>query len=119
MRGSLPFPFSVCSKQTENAVSVSSFCVCVFIYIYIYIYTYIYIYIYSIFISYYFKQIIESGSPAIFLNPFTVCSSCKWKFFVGPFVDKETNGIYSFANGLNTLNGLVDLCRYIIEDRIL
>ncbi len=61
----------------------------------------------------------ENGSPVIFLNPFTICSSCKWKFVVCPFVDKETNGSYLFANGLKALNGLADLCRYIIEDGIL
>jgi hypothetical protein len=27
-------------------------------------------------------------------NPFTVCSSCKQKFVVNPFVYKETNGSY-------------------------
>jgi hypothetical protein len=34
-----------------------------------------------------------------FLNPFTVCSSCKQKFVVCPFVDEETNTSYPFANG--------------------
>jgi hypothetical protein len=43
---------------------------------------------------------------AIFLNPLTVCSSYKQKFVVCPFVDKETNVIYPFANRLNGLNGL-------------
>jgi hypothetical protein len=33
----------------------------------------------------------ENGSPGkFFLNPFTVCSSWKWKFVVCPLVDKET-----------------------------
>ncbi len=36
-----------------------------------------------------------------FLYRFTVWSSCKQKFAVRPFVDKETNGSYLFANGLN------------------
>ncbi len=40
---------------------------------------------------------------AIFLNLFTVCSSCKRKFVVCPFVYAETNRIYPFANGLNGL----------------
>jgi hypothetical protein len=35
-----------------------------------------------------------------------ICSSCKWKFFVYPFVDEETNGSYPFANGMNRINGL-------------
>jgi hypothetical protein len=34
----------------------------------------------------------------------TVCSLCKQKFVVCPFVDEETNGSYPFANGLNGLN---------------
>jgi hypothetical protein len=40
---------------------------------------------------------------AIFLNPFTVCSSCNRKFVICPFVDEEKNGHYPFANGLNKL----------------
>jgi hypothetical protein len=43
----------------------------------------------------------------IFLNPFTICSFCR--FVVCPFVDEDTNGSYPFANGLNRLyrlNGL-------------
>jgi hypothetical protein len=42
-------------------------------------------------------------AQSIFLNPFTVCSSCRWKFFVCLFVDKETNGSYPFENGLNII----------------
>jgi hypothetical protein len=45
----------------------------------------------------------ETATHAIFLDPFTVCSSCKRKFFVCPFVDEETNGSYRFANGLAQL----------------
>jgi hypothetical protein len=45
---------------------------------------------------------------AIFLNPFTICSSCKQKLVVCPFVDEETNGNNPFPNGLNGLNGLAD-----------
>jgi hypothetical protein len=33
-------------------------------------------------------------AQAIFLNSFTICSLCKLKFVVCPFVDKETNGSY-------------------------
>ncbi len=33
-------------------------------------------------------------AQAIFLSPFIVCSSCKRKFVVWPFVDEETNRIY-------------------------
>ncbi len=33
---------------------------------------------------------------AIFLNPFSVCSSCKLKFVACLFVDKETNESYPF-----------------------
>jgi hypothetical protein len=51
----------------------------------------------------------EKGSPGIFLHPFTICSSYKQKIVVGPFVDKETDGSYLFANGLNGLNGLAHL----------
>ncbi len=42
-------------------------------------------------------------AQAIFLNLFTVCSSCKWKFVVCPLVDEKTNGSYPFANALNDL----------------
>ncbi len=41
-------------------------------------------------------------AQAIFLNPLTVCSSSKRKFVIFPYVYKETNGNYPFANGLNT-----------------
>ncbi len=54
------------------------------------------------------KQKMEAR--AIFLYPFTVCSSCKWKFVICPFVYEETNGSYLFSNGLNSLNGLAHLC---------
>ncbi len=46
---------------------------------------------------------------AIFLDPFTVCSSCKRKFVVCPFVGGKTNRSYPFANGINGLNGLAHL----------
>jgi hypothetical protein len=47
------------------------------------------------------KQKIEA--QVIFLNPFTVCSSCKQKFVICPFVDEETNESCLFTNGLNGL----------------
>jgi hypothetical protein len=53
----------------------------------------------------------KTEAQVIFLNPFTVCSSLKLKFFVCPFVDEETNGSYPFANGLNGLSGLNGLNR--------
>jgi hypothetical protein len=43
-------------------------------------------------------------AQVIFLNPFTVGSSCKRKFVICPFVYKETNVSYPFANRLNRLN---------------
>jgi hypothetical protein len=61
-----------------------------------------------IFICCCFKR--KAEAQVIFLNPFTVCSSCKWKFVVCPLVYEETNGSYLFAKGLNGLNGLAHLC---------
>jgi hypothetical protein len=52
-------------------------------------------------------------AQVIILNPFTVCSSCKWKFIVCPFIDKDRKGSYLFANELNGLTGLVYL--WILE----
>ncbi len=49
----------------------------------------------------------KTEAPAIFINPFTVCTPCKRKFVVCLFVDEETNGSYPFANGLY---GLAHLC---------
>jgi hypothetical protein len=46
----------------------------------------------------------KTEAQAIFLNPFTICISCKLKI-----VDKETNGSYPFANGLNGLNRLAHI----------
>ncbi len=54
-----------------------------------------------------FKLKTENGAQATFLNPFTVCSSCKRKFVLCLFVYEETNGSYPFSNGLN---GLAHLC---------
>jgi hypothetical protein len=45
-------------------------------------------------------------AQAILPHPFTLCSSCKQKFVVCPFVNKETNVSNPFANRLNGLNGL-------------
>jgi hypothetical protein len=51
------------------------------------------------------KQKMEA--QAIFLNPFTVRYLCKWKFIVFWFVEKETNGSYTFAKRLNRLAHLL------------
>ncbi len=48
----------------------------------------------------------KTEAQAFFFNPFTLCSSNKLKFADCPFVNKETNGSYPFANKLNLLNGL-------------
>ncbi len=53
------------------------------------------------------------GAQAIFLNLFTVCSSCKRKFVVSTFVDEETNASYPFAKGINGLHGLAHLCKLV------
>ncbi len=68
-----------------------------------YIYVDIYLDIYMLFSA------VSNGkrkteAETIFLNPFTRCSSCKRKFVVCLFVDKETNESYLYANGLNGLN---------------
>ncbi len=42
----------------------------------------------------------KTEAQAIFLTPFTICSSCKWKFFVCPFVVEETKGSYPGVTGL-------------------
>jgi hypothetical protein len=53
-------------------------------------------------------------AKAIFLNLFTVCSSCKRNFAFCPFVYKETNGSYQFSNRLNGLNRLFSyMCLYM------
>ncbi len=61
--------------------------------IYIYMCLYVYLYLY---ICCRFKR--KTEAQAIFPNPFTICSSCKQKFSVCPFV-----GSYPFANGQNEL----------------
>ncbi len=68
-----------------------------YIYVHILVHTYTYI-------NYRLKS--KTEAQAFFFNPFTVCSSYKRKFDDCPFVDKETNGSYPFANKLNLLNGL-------------
>jgi hypothetical protein len=74
------------------------------IYIYIYINMEnrtICIHIYSI--CCHFKRKTKNGSPG---ELFTVYSSCKQKFVICSFVDKETNRSYPCANRLNGLKGL-------------
>jgi hypothetical protein len=92
--GSLPFLFTVCNKQMKVAV----------FYIYIYLYI-IYIYLHDAISNVKWK----TEAQTITLNLFTVCSSCKGKFVVCPFVYEETNGSYPFSNGLK---GLADLYLY-------
>jgi hypothetical protein len=105
----LRFSVFVCSKQRE--IDIFHY----FRFLYIYIYTvcatfsiyirYIYThwkpnYIYTVHkenITIYihicrFKQ--KTEGQKIFLNPFTVCPSCKPKFVVCLFVEEETNGNY-------------------------
>ncbi len=78
---------------------------------YIYIYEYINIYIYAADSN----RKLTNEAQAIVKNLITVCSSCERKFFVCPFVYKETNGSYPFVNGLNRLTRLAHLCyRYTI-----
>jgi hypothetical protein len=48
----------------------------------------------------------KTEAQAMFLNSFAVCSLCKQKFVIRPFVEEETNGSFPFTNGLN---GLMDL----------
>jgi hypothetical protein len=45
------------------------------------------------------KNQMENGSQMIFLNPLDVCSSCKQKFVVCPFVEEETNRSYPLQMG--------------------
>ncbi len=92
------------SKENKLSFSVSSiFCIyTVYRYIYcifIFASTYLYLYIYRTCCC--FKRKMEA--QAIFLDPFIVCSSCKWKLVVCPFIYVETNRSYPFANGLNGL----------------
>jgi hypothetical protein len=67
----------------------------------------------------------QTETETIYLNPLTVCSSCKRNCVVYAFIDKETNGPKmngpkkngqkksgpkNGLNGLNTLNGVALLC---------
>ncbi len=45
----------------------------------------------------------KTEALVIFLHPFTICSSCKRKFVVCPFVDEEANKSYLLASRLNRL----------------
>jgi hypothetical protein len=45
------------------------------------------------------KNQMEKEAPAIFLNLFTVCSLCKWKFVVYTFVEEKTKGSNPSAKG--------------------
>jgi hypothetical protein len=77
------YAISVCLLQTENRRQLFSF------------------YRICIHICCHFKW--KTEDQAIFLNPFTSCSSCKLKFVICLFLYKETGRSYPFANGLNGL----------------
>jgi hypothetical protein len=47
-------------------------------------------------------QMEKMEARAIFLNPFTICSSCKRKFVFCRILDEETNRSYPFAERLQT-----------------
>ncbi len=85
-------------------ISISLFVYIYVMYMYMDMYMYIYKYIYAAVSN--GKQ--KNRSPVIFLNPFTVCSSCRRKFVVCPFVYEERNGSLHL-NRLNGLNGLAHL----------
>ncbi len=72
-------------------------CLCVSVYFGVCVHIYIYIYIY-IYIFYMLPE-----ARAIFLDRFTMCSSCKQEFVDCPIVDEERNGL----NGLAHLRGIV------------
>ncbi len=105
--------FSVFRLPTKEPFSVK--------YLYLYLYKYIfryrwngrhmYIFIYihiSTFINIYTAISIGKRKPR---RLFTVCSSWKRKFVICPFVYKEANRSYPFANGLNGQNGCAHLCQ--------
>jgi hypothetical protein len=77
------FLFFVLFAAKKRKLTFSVFCI--YTYICIKILAYVYIYMLC------FKR--KSEAQAIFLNQFTICSSCKRKFVICPFVDEETNGI--------------------------
>ncbi len=71
-----------------------------------YTYTYTYIYTYNTYGTYTYTHIYvyvccrfkwKTEAHAIFLNPFTVCSSYKRKFIVVPFADEVTNRTLSIC----------------------
>jgi hypothetical protein len=116
-------PFSVSSKETKLLFSILfsvyiytyriyvhilyySIYIYIYLYVYICIYIYIYIFIYVLCCRFTKKIKWKRKNQVIFLNPFTVCSSCKRKFVVCPLVE-ETNGSCSFTNGLNRLAHLL------------
>ncbi len=68
----------------------------IYLYVHIDICTYMYTYTYTVYVYCRFKW--KTEAQAFFLNPFSVCSSYKWKFVVCPFIVEETTGIYPFAN---------------------
>jgi hypothetical protein len=83
-------------------ISLYLYFYCIYQYIYIssiYVFIHTSLSIFTVYICCRFKQ--KTEAQAIFLNPFSVCSLCKRKFVVCPFVYEETNGNYPFANGLN------------------
>ncbi len=111
--GSLPFPFSVCRKNKPKLpFSISSVSICV--------------------IPEAWRHGDGDGdretwrhrdtetqrhgdikrkieAQAIFLNSFTVCSSCKRKFVVCPFVDGRNKRKMSVCKRTNGLNGLAQI----------
>jgi hypothetical protein len=105
---------SVCCKQTEVCRSVlrlqqtnGSCCfplVPIFVYIYMMKQQHIHIYTHA-----FLNRKRKKEAQTIFLNPFTVCSPCKGKFVICPFVVKETNRSNPCANGLYRLNGFAHL----------
>jgi hypothetical protein len=115
-KNKLLFSISIFSKQMEGcrfsflfSANKGRFLLVPF-FIYIYIMKWNYIYIYAAISNR--KQ--RKETHVIFHNPFAVCSSCKLKFVVCPFVDEDTNVSYPFANSLNGLNGLAHLCMLVL-----
>jgi hypothetical protein len=121
------FSVLVCRKQTEvfcfSLQQTNGSCrfplvpFSIYIYEYIYIemaaYTYIHMENRSIYICICCRFKNGKQRPwAIFLNPFTICLSCKRKLVVCQFADEKTNRSYPWANGLNRLP-TVYLCAYI------
>ncbi len=97
-------------KRQDIYIDIYNY-ISIYIYIFICIYISISIIIHIQYIYCRFKR--KTEAQVIFLYPFTVCSSCKRKFVVCPFVYEETYRSYLFANGLNGLNGLAQLYAYV------